>query len=271
MQSSLVRVSMTNELENRLLSTNEKARLESIEVAFHPVETTSESSSAKEDAPNRGAYRRIGLLAAIKQIASGLESTAGSTRDMQLDEQFLKQPLRKLHWHHIRTYQPSNTKATQVLIEHLEYDDSWSNRVDELILRVQNIASFRSIPSTKSAFPILTCAGFYHNLANHVFNVVYIFPPRPFSPPLPIPEVESPISLRDILSTVKLRQDRPVLDHVFAIASRLISIVVTMHKAIWPHKNISSFNITFFRIGLPPSRKPYPRLALLASTTVVLI
>ena len=246
MQSSEVRVSMTNELEGRLLSTDEKAHLKAIEASFGTPETTSERSPAQGDARNRGAYRHIGLLAAMKQIAAQLESQGGLMVDMQLDKQSLKRPLTCFHWHYIGVYQPPDMAETQVLIEELEYDGTWSDRTDELILRVQDIASFRSIPTARSAFPVLTCVGFYHNLARHVFSIVYDFPPRPVSPPIPIPEFETPISLREILSTVKSRKDRPSLDQVFAIAIRLIRIVVTMHRANWLHKNISSFNIIFF-------------------------
>ncbi|KAL9041264.1 MAG: hypothetical protein Q9214_004166, partial [Letrouitia sp. 1 TL-2023] len=246
MQSSPVRLSMTNELESRLLNTDEKAQLEAIEATFRPTETTIENSLAKVDGRMRAAYRRIGLLATMKKVASGLESTARPWTDMQLNEKFIKRPLTGFHWHHTGTYQPPDNAATQVLIEHLEYDSSWADRTDELIQRVQDIALSRSISFTKSAFPVLTCAGFYHDFVGHMFHIAYQFPTRPVNPPLTIPDVETPISLRDILLNVKSRRDRPSLDHVFAIASKLISIVVTMHKASWLHKNISSFNIIFF-------------------------
>ena len=58
--------------------------------------------------------------------------------------------------------------------------------------------------------------------------------------------MEKPRSLRDIISKVQSRMQRPSLDQVFDIAKKLVNVVLTMHKANWLHKNISSYNIIFF-------------------------
>lgn len=58
--------------------------------------------------------------------------------------------------------------------------------------------------------------------------------------------MEKPVSLRNIFLTLKSRTQRPSLDQVFDTASELVSVVLTMHKANWLHKNISSYNMIFF-------------------------
>ena len=54
------------------------------------------------------------------------------------------------------------------------------------------------------------------------------------------------MTLRDIISKIKSRTQRPSLDQVFGIALKLVKVVLTMHKASWLHKNISSYNIIYF-------------------------
>ncbi len=245
MQSSASRGTMEVELENHLLSTDEKAQLESMEVAFLPIVERSTESTDEEYAQHRPSYKRIGLLAAMKQVAAGLENATASTKNMRLKEKLLKRPLKRFHWHRTGLYQPPDAVAIQVLVELLEYDGSWAKRVDELIERVQDIASFRSIPSAESTFPVLRCTGFCHDMAKHVFSIVYQFPPWP-SNSLPALEMETPMSLRDVIGTVTSRKDRPSLDDIYDIASKLVDVVSTMHKANWLHKAISSFNIIFF-------------------------
>ncbi|KAL8878926.1 MAG: hypothetical protein Q9198_003363 [Flavoplaca austrocitrina] len=240
-----MRFSMTQELENRLLSTDDKFQLDSLEAKFCPVTPESESPTLL-DASCSKIYKRIGLLAAMKKIASELETRTKFGDRMQLDQNLIKIAQKSFHFHLIGTYQALDTPATQVLIERLEYDRSWSARIEELLQRIQDIASSRAIPSTGQAFPVLTCAGFYHHIAKRTFGLVYQFPSWPAKVFQPIPSGETPKSLKSILSQVRSRADRPSLDSVFAIASNLLNIVLTMHKANWLHKSISSYNIIFF-------------------------
>ena len=245
MQSAQVRFSMMNELENRLLSTEDRVQLEAIEAVFNPAERSLEHPTATGDTIGSAGHRRIGLLATMKQIESALDHRTQSTNHL-LQEQEIKPPFAKFHWNYTGNYQSPNAAVSQVLVEYLDYNEDWFGRTVELIERVQDVASFRTVSSTILIFPVLTCAGFYHDLVNHRFGIVYNFPPRPVSPLSSMPDMETPLSLRDILLKVQKRSERPPLDEVFAIAIRLISVVVTMHKANWLHKNISSYNIIFF-------------------------
>lgn len=247
MQSFSTREGMTNTLENRILSTEDGARLKCIEAAFQGADAKiSDDSSTEDVTPKVMAYRRVGLLAAMKQIASALEERRQSPGNMLIDEGQIKRPLKNFHWHGTSTFRTAEDLEKQILVERLEYDSAWVERMDELIQRVQDIASFRAPSSTRHAFPVLICAGYYHDLSKHAFGIVYYFPPQQPKSSSSIPDMEKPVSLRNIFSTLKSRTLRPSLNQVFDIASELVSVVLTMHKANWLHKNISSYNIIFF-------------------------
>ena len=243
MQSTQTRLSMANQLEIRVLSVDDRVQLGAIEAVFSPTESTADNSMTKS---RSAAHRRIGLLAAMKQISLALNNRTQSLKDLLLEEQQISNPLQEFHWHYTGIYEPPDGANTQVFVERLVYHESWSGRVDELIQRVENIASICTITSTSLTFPVLTCVGFYHNLGKRVFDIVYKFPPRPVNPLSSIPDMETPMSLRAIFSKLRKRSERPSLDQIFAIALQLISFVMTMHKANWLHKNISSYNIIFF-------------------------
>ena len=238
-QPSFVQESMTNTLENRLLSTEDRNKLKSLEAAFPEADVNN-----LENGPTR--YRRIGLLAAMKQIASALEGRNESSGDMRLDKGQITKSLKDFHWYGISTLHAVDGSEKQILVELLEYDGSWAHRIDELIQRVQDITSFRAPSSASHAFPVLISAGYYHDMANHSFGIVYYFPPRRPDPPLSISDTDKPMTLRDIISKIKSRTKRPSLDQIFGTALKLANVVLTMHKANWLHKNISSYNIIFF-------------------------
>ena len=146
------------------------------------------------------AYRRIGLLAAMKQIASALDGRSKSSGSMLIDEGQIAKPIKDFHWYGISTFHGVDGSEKQILIEWLEYDESWADRKNELIQRVQDITSFRAPLSASHAFPVLTSAGYFHDVVKHSFGIVYYFPPRQPEPSLSIPDMEKPRSLRDIIS-----------------------------------------------------------------------
>lgn len=239
MQPSFVQESMTNTLENRLLSTEDRNKLKSMEAAFPGADANNfENGSA--------VYRRIGLLAAMKQIASALEGRSKSSGSMLLDQGQIAKPVKGFHWHGISTLHTTDSSEKQILVEWLEYDGSWADRMDELIQRVQDITSFRAPSSASHAFPVLTSAGYYHDVAKLSFGIVYYFPPPQPEPALSFSDTNKPMTLRDIISEIRSRTQRPSLDQVFGTALKLVNVVLTMHKASWLHKNISSYNIIFF-------------------------
>ena len=239
MQPSFIRESMTNTLENRILSTEDRNALKSMEAAFQGADPNNLDHGST-------AYRRIGLLAAMKQIASALEGRSKSSGSMLIDERQIAKPIEGFHWYGTSKFHAVDGSEKQILIEWLEYDASWARRQDELIQRVQDITSFRAPSSASHAFPVLTSAGYYHRMEKRSFGIVYYFPPRQSKPSLSIPNMEEPRNLRDIISKISSRARRPSLDQAFGTALKLVNVVLTMHKASWLHKNISSYNIIFF-------------------------
>lgn len=239
MQPSFVRESMTNTLETRILNTEDRNELKSIEAAFQGADANNLDYGST-------AYRRIGLLAAMKQIASALEGRSKSSGSMLIDEGQITTPIKPFHWYGNSTFRAVDGSEKQILIEWLEYEPTWADHTDELIQRVQDITSFRAPSSASHAFPVLASAGYYHKMEKRSFGIVYYFPPRQPKPSLSIPNMEEPRNLRDIISRINSRTRRPSLDHVFGTALKLVNVVLTMHKASWLHKNISSYNIIYF-------------------------
>lgn len=243
-QSSEMRVRMDRALENRLLSTEDSARLTAL---MSLDDLSAEKEEDQVAIASQPASKRIGLLATVKQVAFGFQGAAVSSIDgkMQMEKHDIQMPLTKFHWHFIGSYRTS--KSSQILIERLTYDKAWYGRTQELLERVQDIAHSRAIPTATQTFPILKCSGFFHDIPTHSFNMVYDFPtkPPPSSPAPPL-AFEKVISLWDIFLKVRSRQERPSLDVVFALAAQLCTIVLTMHKAGWLHKSVSSYNIIFF-------------------------
>lgn len=247
MQAVSVQQAMTSTLENRILCTEDTNRLGSIEATFCGVDRDAvERAQAEDIIPKAREYRHIGLLAAMKQVASALDHSVQPSKNMLLEQDRMIGPYKPFHWHHTGLFRAADGSEKQVLVELLEYDVSWIERIDELIQRVENVACLRAVSSTSLAFPVLACAGYYHDLAKHAFGIVYYFPPAMTISSLSKPNMEKPTSLRDILTTVRSRRHRPSLDQVFHAALRLINMVVTMHRASWLHKSISSYNIIFF-------------------------
>lgn len=240
MQPPETRRQMTRALENRLLSTEDAAQLRAMQ------SSAKNASEDVEDIPasTQSTHRRIGLLATMKQIASGLQDLSSADRKMQVDQNVIDKSPKMFHWHFVGSLRTSN--SAQVLIECLEYDSAWYKRTSELIQRVQDIAHARAVPFTRQTFPILKCAGFYHDVSKHLFGMIYDFPPRPLHKQELAVGVEKTVSLRDILSTVTSRRKRPSLDVVFALAANLTNIVAALHRANWLHKSISSYNVIFF-------------------------
>ena len=239
MQAPMVREQMAKTLENRILSTENGDSLMTTEVANQILDTSSLDGS-------RTLYRRIGLLAAMKRIATALGNRGKSQQSMLLDEGRIRKPPRDFHWYRLSTLQEASGVEQQVLIERLEYDGSWYKRKDELIQRVEDISSFRAPLAASHIFPVLTSAGYYHDLGMHSFRIVYYLPRRQPEHHPSASKIENLKSLRDVMLKTKSRTQRPSLDQVFDTSLKMLNVVLTMHKAGWFHKSISSYNIIFF-------------------------
>lgn len=248
LRSQSQRHEMFSILESRILNTSNADRLESIAQGLGGsslCERGKLSITAEPKSEILG-YERIGLLAAMKTIASALKMREQSSDDMLLDYKQIEGPMRAFHWHSLGRLRKADVSRQQVLIEWLKYDTYWIKHIGELIQRAQDIAACRATTSTGLVFPVLVCAGYFHDVANHAFGIVYSFPTLSPGVSNAVIETEKPWSLSDILSKIKSRRQRPSLDEIFNVAHSLLDVVLTMHRGGWVHKNISAYNIIFF-------------------------
>ncbi|KAF3937880.1 hypothetical protein ABW19_dt0208523 [Dactylella cylindrospora] len=149
-----------------------------------------------------------------------------------------------------------------VLIEMMRYDDGWVDRTDELVTRIQSIASGRSICISPEFLPVLKCTGYFHEKLLQRFGLVY---------ELPIdidPNINLPKSLLELMhegtpaavtkaqtrsiepghpkpAMVSLER-RPTLSQRFDLALQVASMVFEISKANMVHKGISTGNFILF-------------------------
>ena len=181
----------------------------------------------------RSVYRRITLLAMVKQIASAITDQKSPDQDLVLDKDLLTEPFESYHCHSLTFLDGLDRK---VLIEKMVYEESWYSHVDELLQRIKTITAFRN--NTQDLLPILKSRGYYHEPSNHYFGIVYELPP--------FAQDTYPMSLHDIIYHTEHRPLQPSLSLKFDLAIKLVDCVLSLHKAGWLHKNISSFNIMCF-------------------------
>lgn len=179
--------------------------------------------------------RRLLLLAAMRQISSMTSGERLPEKAPLLDILSLDRPFKPFAWHFLSGFAKSNEK---VLIEITQYHGEWVSRVPELIQRIRDIASLRTVLPNQTMFPILRCLGYYHDGPRHSFGLVYQLPPWTRN--------SDPLSLKDIIDKTSSRKKQPSLTQKFKLATVLTSHVLDFHKSGWLHKSICSFNVIFF-------------------------
>lgn len=185
--------------------------------------------------------RRVALLNTTRKIVESEESS--SNKEMIYNLEVLDRPFEKFHAHYVSAVTHSGIKA---FIEILNYQEDWQNRVPELQHRVRSIASMRNHSAPSEIFPILHCDGYYHNIKEHSFGLVYGLPPLAAN--------TKPLSLLEIIDETSSRTHQPSLTQKFKLAHLLVSYVYTLHRGGWVHKNISAMNIIFFPWAFESSR-----------------
>ena len=235
MQPASVRKSMISRLEDMVLNENGQAPLADSmtlldEQAAHRYD--SKPGISTEEVP-WSVYRRITLLAIVKKVASAIVDQKSPDRDLVLDKDLLIEPFASYHCHSLAFLDGVDRR---VLIEKMVYQESWYSHVDELLQRIKTITAFRN--NIQDLLPILKSRGYYHAPSNHYFGIVYELPS--------FAEDTLPMSLRDIIHQTDNRSLQPSLSLKFDLAIKLVECVLSLHKAGWLHKNISSFNIMCF-------------------------
>ncbi|KAL9103274.1 MAG: hypothetical protein Q9163_001676 [Psora crenata] len=195
------------------------------------------------DCPDRDSYsssterfcRSFACHATMRSVASAIVRQDHQNQDLRLDGKSIKELWFDLGPHAIGKFEPEDEP---VLIEFLTYEKAWTSHEDELLERVNTIASLRSRSVSESIFPILQCRGYYPEPTRSRFGIVY---------QLPVEAKKTvPISFFSVLERTKARKLQPSLTQRYKLAATLVSHVLSFHRGGWLHKGISALNIIYF-------------------------
>ena len=183
----------------------------------------------------KAGHQRIALLAKMQDVASSIIEQNSSRQDLSVDRLSLIRPITHFHHHTLKT---SERTGQRVLIEYLDYKGAVVARVNEILERVNAIASLRNQGIMRDIFPVLKCQGYYHEPSLSHFGIVYELPR--------FAKNTDPLNLIQIIRRTKSKPDQPSLTVKFKLASTLVQHVLSFHKGGWLHKGICSFTIAFF-------------------------
>lgn len=232
MQPDHAKQSMTSALEVSILDSKNLTDL----LGLHEHNDLTSHTVAGLSNQRLGNYRRVAYLATMKEVAVAITNKFSSNQDLSVDRSSLGPPTTEVHNHILKTISDSGQR---VLIELMEYQDSWVSRVPELVARVNAIASLLSRGILEEAiFPVLKCRGYYHDIPYARFGIVYQLPS--------LARNTEPMNLVQIISETQSRTARPSLTKKFELASNLVSHILDFHLGGWLHKNICSSNIICF-------------------------
>ncbi|KAF8251001.1 kinase-like protein [Wilcoxina mikolae CBS 423.85] len=193
-------------------------------------------------------YKNIGILAALKYQKALFD---GDKCDDGMDLLNPDQTLVQLEDPNCELDTPSfgvvrggrDNPDQRFLIEWMPYKDIWGESVRKQLLdRVRAIARLSNRPNiNQPGLQVLRCAGFYENtgLRQRAFGLLYAIP-------LPgnTTAKSKLITLKDLLES---EGHKPVLGDRFELARKVAYCLLEVHKVGWLHKNISAYNIAFFR------------------------
>lgn len=230
MQPEQIRKNMINRLEAEMM---DKINIPNIQETLTSINT---DPSLELMGSNKSLLdsRRVAYLNSMREIADAMLQRESSDEEFAIEKASLISPTIELGHHTVKTIEGSNQR---VLIESIKYEDSWVQRTDALIARVNAIASLRSRDVIKKTFPVLRCKGYYHDASQFRFGIVYELPS--FSV-----DVE-PMNLVKIINQTQSRTKQPSLNTKFNLACLLVSHILSFHRSGWLHKNISAFNVIF--------------------------
>ena len=230
-----VRIRMMSQVEDILLNQADDLSLEIVDSVLDGGAQDHAYNDSNTQWSSRSSYRRIVLLALVKKIGSAIEHRKHEFQDLTLSQELLVGPSTPFH-SHLLVY--SERSKVKLLVERMQYHESWFSRSEELVERISSISSLRSHPRIKDVVPILECNGYYHDISNHEFHIAHRLPS--------FAKGSDPKSLYTIFRDCRIRLDLPSLTQKFDLAIKLVSSVLNLHKAGWLHKNICSFNIVCF-------------------------
>ncbi|KAL8856041.1 MAG: hypothetical protein Q9178_007350 [Gyalolechia marmorata] len=238
-QPLVVRRTMFGRLQETMLSKDNPARSQE---ALELVQGT------LRDTPDRNRYssstelfcRRFASLVTMRNVASALVRQDRQNQNLRLNRESIKGPWSELGPHTVANLEP---ESEHVLIEFLTYEKAWTSHEDELLERVNAIASLRSGSVSESIFPILQCRGYYPEPTRNRFGIVYQLPPEA--------KDTVPINLSTVIKRTKPLSLQPSLTQRYKLAAALVSHVLDFHRGGWLHKGISALNIICFPDAFP--------------------
>ncbi|KAF2821916.1 kinase-like protein [Ophiobolus disseminans] len=219
---------------HRIKSMN--AKLETIILAdMKGTDTSSET-------PHLVPYAQPQLLVAIRQAITATNSNRHSEGSFLVDQTILNG---HTDWQRRWLSRAQETDVDQglvhVLTELLTYEDSWINRLEELVARINSLVDLLSSDMFVNTFPVLRCNRFCHVPEEHAYGLIYEIPSD-----FVRGDSYHPLTLIDVIEKTYKRSKRPALGEVFKLAHTLAKSISSFHKAGWLHKSISPFNMVFF-------------------------
>ena len=179
--------------------------------------------------------QRLVSFVTMREVASALMRDDSEGRHINISRALLDTHVADVGHHLLFQFAPSKTK---VLVERLVYKGAWASHVEELIERVDAIATLRNKNLTNSIFHILQCRGYYHDASKFEFGFVYDLPESTRN--------TVPKTLTEVFDLTAAKPLQPSLTDRFKLAKSLASHVLDFHRAGWIHKGISSNNIICF-------------------------
>ncbi|KAF8853254.1 hypothetical protein BDZ45DRAFT_677781 [Acephala macrosclerotiorum] len=137
-------------------------------------------------------------------------------------------------------------EGSHVVVEEMKYS---GNVADETVARtlfdrMVHLLGVQNRPTVD--FRALRCRGFYHETKHSFFGLVYDFPDPPRSAKVEVVQLSRLI--KDHPALVSSRDDLIItLNERYRLAHDLAAAVYAFHQVGWLHKNISSYNVIFFR------------------------
>ncbi|KAF3942032.1 hypothetical protein ABW19_dt0201029 [Dactylella cylindrospora] len=138
----------------------------------------------------------------------------------------------------------NTTQRIPIIIEAMEYNDLWLGKEDQLMSRVEGLVSNLNTLEQSGMLPILRCRNFTHDQVHRSFNLVFEIPATAVAGSR---EPVKPLTLCDLIKESSSRSKRPSLGCMFKLAYTLANTLLSFHKAGWLHKNLTAYNLIFFR------------------------
>jgi hypothetical protein len=125
---------MTSRLEEQILD-------KSYAKNFQGVHLLSSESNLGVLREQGASYQRVALLAQMQEIASSIARQDSSSQDLSVDKLSFVPPVTSFHQYRLKT---SKITGRRVLIEFVDYRNLVVPRVNELLERINAIASLRT-------------------------------------------------------------------------------------------------------------------------------